>query len=99
MGSYTRAGLAGVGVTCGVLLLAVSVGNNGDGDKTTSTQPKGAAAAAPPKGPYVALGDSYTAGPKVPPRPAGPRAASAPTTTTPRWSPRSWRSTRPTSAT
>lgn len=66
MGSYTRAGLAGVGVTCGVLLLAVSVGNNKDDDKTTSTQPKGAAAAAPPKGPYVALGDSYTAGPKIP---------------------------------
>jgi lysophospholipase L1-like esterase len=68
--------VAGAGVACGLLLLAVSVGHDGgdDRDSTASTQPKGTVAASPPKGPYVALGDSYTAGPKIPAqsgRPAG----------------------------
>ncbi|MFD3931033.1 SGNH/GDSL hydrolase family protein [Streptomyces sp. NPDC058614] len=65
MGTYTRLGLAGAGVTCGLLLLALSVGHNGDDDPAASTQPRNAAAA-PSKGPYVALGDSYTSGPGIP---------------------------------
>ncbi|MFF4351434.1 SGNH/GDSL hydrolase family protein [Streptomyces sp. NPDC001530] len=68
MGTYTRAGLVGVGVTFGVLLLAVSVAHD-DGNGGNGTAP---AAAASLKGPYVALGDSYTAGPKIPDRTGEP---------------------------
>ncbi|WP_369249746.1 SGNH/GDSL hydrolase family protein [Streptomyces sp. R41] len=68
MGTYTRAGLAGVGVTFGVLLLAVSVAHD-DGNDGNDKAP---AAAASLKGPYVALGDSYTAGPKIPDRTGKP---------------------------
>ncbi|WP_371599742.1 SGNH/GDSL hydrolase family protein [Streptomyces sp. NBC_00564] len=71
MGTYTRLGLAGAGVTCGLLLLALSVGHNGDDDPAASTQPRNATAA-PPKGPYVALGDSYTSGPGIPARTGTP---------------------------
>jgi lysophospholipase L1-like esterase len=49
-----RAGLAGL-LAFGVLGTAVTVARNDDG-----TDP------VPPKGPYVALGDSYTAGPRIP---------------------------------
>ncbi|MGW2610141.1 SGNH/GDSL hydrolase family protein [Streptomyces mirabilis] len=60
MGVYARAGLAGI-VSCGVLLTAVLIGRpDGAGDdgnaKDEQAQP----------GPYVALGDSYTSGPKIP---------------------------------
>lgn len=71
MGTYIRAGLAGIGVSCGLLLLAVSIGHNGDDTPTASTQPN-SVAAAPPKGPYVALGDSYTSGPRIPDRTGRP---------------------------
>ncbi|MFI6333484.1 SGNH/GDSL hydrolase family protein [Streptomyces sp. NPDC050535] len=73
MGTYIRTGLAGAGIACGLLLLVVSVGHNGDDDPAASTRPK-SAAMTPPTGPYVALGDSYTSGPRIPAqtgRPAG----------------------------
>ncbi|AXG76586.1 SGNH/GDSL hydrolase family protein [Streptomyces paludis] len=59
-----QASLAG-GLACGVFLTAVFVGRPGD---------DGTAAPAPPRGPYVAMGDSYTSGPRIPDRtglPAG----------------------------
>ncbi|MFJ5306400.1 SGNH/GDSL hydrolase family protein [Streptomyces sp. NPDC088350] len=59
MKTSVRAGLAGV-LACGVLGAAITIHRGGD--------------PAPPRGPYVALGDSYTAGPKIPARhgtPAG----------------------------
>ncbi|NEA66141.1 SGNH/GDSL hydrolase family protein [Streptomyces sp. SID12488] len=52
MRTYVRAGLAGA-VACGVLVTVITVGR-GDDDS------------APPPGPYVALGDSYTSGPGIP---------------------------------
>jgi lysophospholipase L1-like esterase len=55
MGPKRRTGLAGV-ITCGALLGVVGIARHYDG----------ATDAAPPKGPYVALGDSYTSGPKIP---------------------------------
>lgn len=54
MKTSVRAGLAGV-LACGVIGAAIGIGRGGDD-----------AGSAPPKGPYVALGDSYTAGPKIP---------------------------------
>ncbi|MGW1783264.1 SGNH/GDSL hydrolase family protein [Streptomyces sp. NPDC002143] len=71
MGSLARTGM-GVALACGVLVTAVSIGQNsdsGDGDKA---QVKKTSASAPPKGPYVALGDSYTSGPKIPPQTGDP---------------------------
>ncbi|MEU9454109.1 SGNH/GDSL hydrolase family protein [Streptomyces sp. NPDC048277] len=60
----TGIGLAAV-ASCVALVAAVAVGRDGGGSASRFT---------PPKGPYVALGDSYTAGPKIPGqhgRPAG----------------------------
>ncbi|MEU9287847.1 SGNH/GDSL hydrolase family protein [Streptomyces sp. NPDC048275] len=75
MGPLARTGI-GVALACGVLVTAVSIGQNsdsdssgdGDGDKEQAK----ASASAPPKGPYVALGDSYTSGPKIPPQTGDP---------------------------
>ncbi len=58
MGPYARTGLAGI-VSCGVLLTAVLIGRP-DGDDGSSRRER------PQPGPYVALGDSYTSGPKIP---------------------------------
>ncbi|WP_430379814.1 SGNH/GDSL hydrolase family protein [Streptomyces sp. B1-3] len=54
-----RTGLAGL-LTCGALLAVLGVAQRNDGDGGGGT---GVAA---PRGPYVALGDSYTSGPKIP---------------------------------
>ena len=65
MRTRTRLGLAAA-LSCAALVTAVGIGRGGDGG--------GASLIAPPNGPYVALGDSYTAAPKVPGqsgRPAG----------------------------
>lgn len=58
MGPSARTGLAGL-LTCGVLLTAVAVARQDDsgGDHGRRT---------PAETPYVALGDSYTSGPKIP---------------------------------
>ncbi|MFF4560255.1 SGNH/GDSL hydrolase family protein [Streptomyces sp. NPDC001435] len=57
MGPLARTGLAGA-LACGVLVTAVGIGRDltgsgGDGGR-------------PSKGPYVALGDSFTSGPRIP---------------------------------
>ncbi|WP_405735275.1 SGNH/GDSL hydrolase family protein [Streptomyces sp. NBC_01537] len=54
MGTYARAGLAAV-LAFGALLTVIRISQDGSATATT-----------PPRGPYVALGDSYTAGPKIP---------------------------------
>jgi lysophospholipase L1-like esterase len=59
----------GVALACGVLVTAVSLGQSSDGsgkshDKSTAEEIS--------KGPYVALGDSYTSGPKIPPQTGTP---------------------------
>jgi len=59
MKTSVQAGVAGL-LACGTLLTVVLVARDGDGDSHT-----GVAYAAPSKGPYVALGDSYTAAPGV----------------------------------
>ena len=58
MGAYARAALAGI-VSCGVLLTAVLIGRP-DGNHDSSQDER------PQPGPYVALGDSYTSGPRIP---------------------------------
>ncbi|GHB62809.1 lipase [Streptomyces umbrinus] len=58
MGPFARAGLAGI-VSCGVLLTAVLVGRPDDDHGSSGGE-------RPRPGPYVALGDSYTSGPKIP---------------------------------
>ncbi|MFJ8057193.1 SGNH/GDSL hydrolase family protein [Streptomyces sp. NPDC096142] len=58
MKTSVRAGLAGL-LACGTLLTVVLVTRDGDGGHS------GIAYAAPAKGPYMALGDSYTAGPGI----------------------------------
>ncbi|WAU78724.1 SGNH/GDSL hydrolase family protein [Streptomyces sp. Qhu-G9] len=63
MGMYIRVGLAGV-AACGVLVAAVTVGRGGDGGASMAVEL--------PKGPYVALGDSYTAEPGIPDRAGQP---------------------------
>jgi len=72
MGQLARTGM-GVALACGVLVTAVSIGqnSNSDGDEA---QVKKTSAPAPalPKGPYIALGDSYTSGPKIPPQTGDP---------------------------
>jgi lysophospholipase L1-like esterase len=61
MGALARTGI-GAALACGVLVAAVSIGQNSDsGDKLEI-----------PRGPYVALGDSYTSGPKIPPQNGNP---------------------------
>ncbi|MFC8663902.1 SGNH/GDSL hydrolase family protein [Streptomyces sp. NPDC057199] len=64
METRTGFGLAAL-FSCAVLLAAVTVGRDGDADATS-------ALVEPPNGPYVALGDSYTAGPKIPHQSANP---------------------------
>ena len=73
MGSLARTGM-GVALACGVLVTAVSIGQNsdGDGDKQKAQTKAAAPASVPLKGPYVALGDSYTSGPKIPPQTGDP---------------------------
>lgn len=68
MRTRTKLGMAGA-LSCAALVVAVGVGR-GDGD----TAPAGASSPASeaPTGPYVALGDSYTAGPKIPGQSATP---------------------------
>ena len=57
MGPRTRIGMAGA-LACGVAIAAVSIGRSGD-EKS-------------PSGPYIAIGDSYTSGPKIPPQTGSP---------------------------
>ncbi|MET9762003.1 SGNH/GDSL hydrolase family protein [Streptomyces sp. NPDC006372] len=57
-----RTALAGVLLASGVLATAVGVTRH-DGD---DNPPRATAALTAPQGPYVALGDSYTAGPRIP---------------------------------
>ena len=74
MGPLARTGM-GVALACGVLVTAVSIGQNSDGDGDNAQAKKAAASASvstPLKGPYVALGDSYTSGPKIPPQTGDP---------------------------
>src|SRR5687767_10538171 len=60
MGPYARTGLAGI-VSCGVLLTAVLIGRpDGTGNDASAKNER------PQPGPYVAPGDSYTSGPKIP---------------------------------
>ena len=62
MKTSVRAGLAGA-LAFGVLGATIGIArHDGDGESAT----------APPKGPYVALGDSYTAGPDLPDRTGRP---------------------------
>ncbi|MEU6192295.1 SGNH/GDSL hydrolase family protein [Streptomyces sp. NPDC047061] len=66
MKTRTSLGLAAV-ASCAALVTAVGIGRDGDGKSARSDSK-------PSNGPYVALGDSYTAGPKIPAqngRPAG----------------------------
>ncbi|NUO44138.1 MAG: SGNH/GDSL hydrolase family protein [Streptomyces sp.] len=58
MRTRTSLGLA-VTLSCAALVTVVGVARDGVGDTAASST-------TPPRGPYVALGDSYTAGPKIP---------------------------------
>ncbi|MCX4767600.1 SGNH/GDSL hydrolase family protein [Streptomyces sp. NBC_01275] len=58
MKTSVRAALAGA-LACGVLTTAVVISRHDDSTAAPAD-------AAPPRGPYVALGDSYTAGPGIP---------------------------------
>ncbi|MEU0650477.1 SGNH/GDSL hydrolase family protein [Streptomyces umbrinus] len=69
MGPLARTGM-GVALACGVLVTAVSIGQNSDDDSPKA--PTAAPSKEIPKGPYVALGDSYTSGPKIPPQTGDP---------------------------
>lgn len=76
MGPLARTGI-GMALACGVLVTAVSIGQNSEGDSGKEQAKKTSASAptsvpTPPKGPYVALGDSYTSGPKIPPQTGDP---------------------------
>jgi len=71
MGPLTRTGM-GVALACGVLLTAVSIGQNSDNNDGSDNNAKGIKSTESTekealKGPYVALGDSYTSGPKISP--------------------------------
>ncbi|MEE1833720.1 SGNH/GDSL hydrolase family protein [Streptomyces sp. SP17KL33] len=68
MTTRLRTVLVGALLTCGALATAVGVATH-DGDDRTPAQ---TAALAAPRGPYVALGDSYTAGPMIPGRTGTP---------------------------
>ncbi|MGW1027456.1 SGNH/GDSL hydrolase family protein [Streptomyces sp. NPDC002577] len=57
MKTSVQAGVVGA-LACGTLIAALAFGGHDGGGLADE--------AAPPKGPYVALGDSYTAGPKIP---------------------------------
>lgn len=73
MGPLTRTGV-GVALAGGVLVTAVSIGHTPDSGKADakSTKSTETAEKETPKGPYVALGDSYTSGPKIPPQTGTP---------------------------
>ncbi|MGW0833558.1 SGNH/GDSL hydrolase family protein [Streptomyces prunicolor] len=60
MKTSVQAGVAGL-LACGTLLTVVLVARDGDDDSGNT----GIAYSAPAKGPYVAIGDSYTAGPGI----------------------------------
>ena len=60
MKTSVQAGVAGL-LACGTLLTVVLVARDGDDDGSHT----GVAYSAPTKGPYVAIGDSYTAGPGI----------------------------------
>ncbi|MDX2549108.1 SGNH/GDSL hydrolase family protein [Streptomyces sp. WI04-05B] len=64
MGPYARTGLVGI-VSCGVLFTAVLIGRP-DATSTHTGTGVNAKDERPQPGPYVALGDSYTSGPKIP---------------------------------
>lgn len=67
MGPLARTGM-GVALACGVLVTAVSIGQSSDSsNKSNQSNNKEIS-----KGPYVALGDSYTSGPKIPPQTSTP---------------------------
>jgi hypothetical protein len=105
-----RAGWAAMAAG-GILLAALTLAHYGD-DSAAATPHNGSAlsalpegtpadspaVSAPTNGPYVALGDSYTAERASRPRPQHPPGATAPTATTPHSSPRTSTSRRPTSA-
>jgi lysophospholipase L1-like esterase len=61
MKTSVRAGLAGA-LACGTLVTAIVIARDGDAGSGRT----GIAYVAPPNGPYVALGDSNTAGPGIP---------------------------------
>lgn len=86
MKTYARAGLAAMAAG-GVFFAALSVGGGDDSadaapksaavsgqskNSTVSAQPRSPATSEPPKDSYVALGDSYTAGPGIPSRTGTP---------------------------
>ncbi|MGW1713881.1 SGNH/GDSL hydrolase family protein [Streptomyces sp. NPDC002156] len=58
MTTHVRTMLVGVFLACGTLVTALGIARHDD-----DADPAGSTA---PRGPYVALGDSYTAGPKIP---------------------------------
>jgi hypothetical protein len=89
MTKHLRTLSAGVLLAYGALATSVAVAHDDGDDETTP----------PRNGPYVALGGSCTAGPKIPTGPAAPPAATAPPATTRRWSPANSASPRPASAT
>src|SRR5689334_16227215 len=64
MRTRTGIGLA-TALSCAVLVSVVAVARDGNGSPA-------AALNGPPRGPYVALGDSYTAGPRIPGQHAKP---------------------------
>ncbi|MBE8471873.1 SGNH/GDSL hydrolase family protein [Streptomyces justiciae] len=62
----TRLGIGlATALSCAALVTVVGVARDGDGSAAASLS-------GPPRGPYVALGDSYTAGPDIPGRRAKP---------------------------
>jgi lysophospholipase L1-like esterase len=61
----------GVALACGVLVTAVGIGQNSDRSSNSDNNAK-STKKEEPKGPYVALGDSYTSGPKIPPHTGTP---------------------------
>ncbi|GAX54586.1 SGNH/GDSL hydrolase family protein [Streptomyces olivochromogenes] len=64
MTNHLRTVLIGVFLACATLVAAVGISRH-----TSGTDPAGVAT---PRGPYVALGDSYTAGPRIPDRTGSP---------------------------
>ncbi|MEU1032890.1 SGNH/GDSL hydrolase family protein [Streptomyces mirabilis] len=64
MTNHVRTVLIGVFLACATLVAAVGISRH-----TSGTDPAGVAT---PRGPYVALGDSYTAGPRIPDRTGAP---------------------------
>ncbi|KPI07500.1 hypothetical protein OK074_0210 [Actinobacteria bacterium OK074] len=72
MGQLTRTGM-GVALACGILVTAVGIGQSSDSNNNVkSAKSAKSATEEEPTGPYVALGDSYTSGPRIPPRTGTP---------------------------